>query len=155
MATAREIMHPDPVTVTPDMPVLDAVRTLVRKGYSGAPVVDASGTLVGILSERDCIAALAAAAFHDTPGETVASRMSGHPKTVSADADVFRLAMLFVEHPFRRLPVVENGRVIGLVARRDLMKALDKLVDSPTSHTETYDAIAANRGIHNPFSDKS
>lgn len=153
MTTARDIMHPNPTTVSPEQGVLEAVRCLVKKGYSGAPVVDAGGQLVGILSERDCIAALAAAAFHDSPEESVAQRMSERPLTVAPDVDVFRLAMLFVEHPFRRVPVVEGGRVVGLVARRDLMAALSHLSDRTHSHTEVYDAIAGRRGIHNPLSD--
>ncbi len=156
MKTARDIMCSKVLSVRPGDPVVQVVRMLIRKGFSGAPVVDDEGHLVGILSERDCIEAIAGAAFHNTPVETVGQRMARDVVSVNPADDIFRLTMAFVSHPYRRLPVVEDGRLVGLITRRDLMAALDKLIASPRhSRTEVYDAIAKREGIHNPFGDAS
>lgn len=60
-------MNPSAVCLDLDQPIEAAVRTLLHRGFSGAPVVDAEGHLCGVLSERDCMHVLASTAFHGTP----------------------------------------------------------------------------------------
>lgn len=126
--TARDLMTSSVVRLRPDMPVLDAVTILHDRGFSGAPVVDEDQRLVGILSELDTLRVLAAAAFHDRPDGVVADRMSTDVVTVGPEDDVFALVTLIDERGLKRLPVVEDGRVIGLVTRRDVMDALAGVV---------------------------
>lgn len=110
------------------MELAAAVERLVDFGVSGAPVVDDEGRLVGILSEKDCIRTLAAAAYHEAPPGTVGQHMVRRVDTVSPEADLFHVAYHFHEMPYRRLPVVDAaGRLVGLVTRRDLVRGLSRI----------------------------
>src|SRR5690606_29644635 len=95
--------------------------------FSGAPVVAEDGTLVGIFSENDSLQALASAAFYVAPTGTVGEHMSRTVQTVGPDADLLRLTYLLHECRIRRLPVVADGRLVGLITRRDVLRALDRV----------------------------
>src|SRR5690606_10558010 len=132
----------------PQWTIEHAIRALMRHGYSGAPVVDADGKLLGVLSEQDCIQFLASAAFHSMPSGLVADAMHRDVLTVLPTTELFRLTYLFHENPYRRIPVVdEQGALLGLVARRDLLRALDKILERrDTGHLESsYEAIQKHR----------
>ncbi len=124
--TAREIMTRKLVTLRPEMAAVEAAELLLKHGVSGAPVVDRSGHLLGLLSEFDCLHAVASADYemdsHDVI-ETVEQLMSRDPKTVSPEMGLFTLAHSFVELHVRRFPVVENDKLIGQVSRRDALRA--------------------------------
>ena len=110
--------------VDPGMEVVPATNPLIGNDISGAPVVDDEGRLLGILKERDCTRVAVEAEYHAMPGGLVKDVMSVGPESVSQDDNIFQLARLFIEHKYRRYPVVENDRVIGLISRRDVMGAL-------------------------------
>jgi CBS domain-containing protein len=118
----RRYMATELVTLRPDMDVLEAISTLVEHQLSGAPVVDAFGSLVGLLTERDCIEVLLQAGYHGDPGGRVEAFMSREPETVEASASLFDVARRFATSRFRRFPVVENGRLVGLISRRDVLR---------------------------------
>ncbi len=128
--TAREIMTRKLVTLRPDMAVFDAATLLLKHKISGAPVVDVDGHLLGLISEFDMLRAVASADFemdsHDSI-ETVEQLMSREPHTVSAETGLFALAHEFVTRRVRRFPVVENGKLIGQVSRRDALQAAVEL----------------------------
>jgi CBS domain-containing protein len=147
VTTAADVMQRDVFTLTPELSLDDAVSELLRRGFSGAPVVDAHGVLLGVLSEKDCIEFLAAAAFHALPTGTVDEAMHHAVLTVSPEADLFRMTYLFHENPFRRLPVVdERGALLGMITRRDLLRALDSIRRGRKTRSETtYEAFARHR----------
>lgn len=126
LPTARDMMTTSLLTLRPEMPAPEAARILVRRRVSGAPVVDDDGRLLGLLSEYDCLRAVAAAEyehdFHDTV-ETVGELMTRDCHTLSPDVDLFGVAHEFLQLHVRRLPVLEAGLLIGQVSRRDVMKA--------------------------------
>ncbi len=128
--TVREIMTRAMVTVAPDLPAVDAAATLLEHAVSGAPVVDEAGRLLGLLSEFDCLRAVAVAEyemdFYDA-AERVRDLMTRECHTVSPDLDLFGLAHEFVRLRVRRFPVLEGGRLIGLVSRRDALRAVVEL----------------------------
>ncbi len=128
--TAREIMTKRVITLRPDMAAVDAASLLLKHGISGAPVVDAEGHLLGLLSEFDCLHAVASADYemdgHDAI-ETVGQLMTRDPRTVGPETGLFMLAHAFVEMRVRRFPVVENGRLVGQVSRRDALRAAVEL----------------------------
>lgn len=128
--TVREIMVRSLVTLRIDVNAAVAARVLLDHEISGAPVVDAEGRLVGLLSEYDCLRAVASAEYqmdaHDT-AETVAELMTTECHTVSPDLDLFGLAHEFVRLRVRRLPVIEDGRLVGQVSRRDALRAALRL----------------------------
>jgi CBS domain-containing protein len=126
--TASEIMERRLHTVSPDADLEEAVRSLLKKHHSAAPVVDSAGKLVGILSEHDCVAVLAQAAADKGQTGQVSGRMTTEVETVSPTEDVFALSTRFSQGRHRRLLVVEDGKLVGLISRRDLLKALESLV---------------------------
>lgn len=140
---ASEIMQRKLVTVRPDEEIETAVRLLIKKGYSGAPVVDAAGALQGVLSEYDCLHVLSEAIAEGWPGGRVEHHMTTEIETVAPSEDALALSSRFSLGRRRRLLVVENGRLVGIITRRDLLKALEKTeraIDRATSKT-TYDLI--------------
>ena len=129
----REMMITRVKTVRPDTWINDAVKTLLKHGFSGAPVVDGSGKLVGILSEKDCIQALMRAVVERLPASQVKDVMTEKVITVTPDTHVLTVAHLFLNNPIRRLPVVENGKLVGQIRRRDLLKhSLNVFEHSPS-----------------------
>lgn len=123
---ARAIMTRSLVTLPPEMHAAEAAEILLKRGISGAPVVDGNGHLLGLLSEYDCLRAVAAAEYemdaHDVV-ETVADLMTEACHTISPDLDLFGLAHEFVHLRVRRLPVIEDGQLVGQVSRRDALRA--------------------------------
>ena len=128
--TVREIMTRKLVTLRPEMAALDAAELLLKKGISGAPVVDEDGRLLGLLSEYDCLRATASADYqmdgHDAV-ELVGDLMSSECVTVTPDTNLFTVVHAFVERRMRRFPVVENGKLVGQVSRRDALRGAVKL----------------------------
>ena len=128
--TVREIMTRSVITLRPEMTALDAAGILLQHAISGAPVLDPEGRLLGLLSEFDCLRAVASAGYemdaHDA-GETVAQLMTCECHTVSPDLDLFGLAHEFVRLRVRRFPVLDAGRLLGLVSRRDALRAVVEL----------------------------
>jgi CBS domain-containing protein len=124
---ARDFMMPHLVTLTTDMELLDAIQLFVEKQISGAPVLDSQGNLVGILTERDCLAQTVVAAYHGEAGGRVAEVMSGDVRTVDADASLMDIAESFVNSKYRRYPVLEDNRLVGIISRRDVLRAVLQL----------------------------
>lgn len=126
-STARDCMTSEVITITPEMDIHLAIKLLVDKKLSGAPVVDDKGDLAGMLSTRDCLKVAFSASYHQDSGGRVADYMSEKVKTIDADTDVFEVVELFLKSRYRRFPVLENGRLIGLISRYDALAALEEL----------------------------
>lgn len=128
----REFMTQHIHAITADMQLADVIRFLDHHQISNAPVVetDASGNqvLVGFLSEGDCLEHLSNEVFYGSPyqAQTARTMMKRHPVCVEPETDIFTLASIFVSHRYRHLPVVKDGRLLGIVSRRDILKALDR-----------------------------
>ena len=153
----REVMATGLLTLKPDMPIFNAITLLLRNKVSGAPVTDATGKLVGVLSEKDCLRVFANEAFFsEGAGGRVEDYMSRQLITIDPDEDVFAAADVFLKHSFRRMPVVDEGNLVGQVSRRDiLMASLRILQESPHKKqwtdakyiTDEIQAILADRPV--------
>jgi CBS domain-containing protein len=121
---ARDFMVTKPVVFARDMGLLDAVRVLVDKRISGAPVVDERGNLVGVLTERNVLRAVLVAGYHGESGGCVGDYMNCDVQAVNADDSLLDVATRFVETQYRRFPVMEDNRVVGLVTRRDVLRTV-------------------------------
>jgi len=130
--TARDFMVKKLVTLRPDMDVLDAVQRLLKNRISGAPVVDEDGKLVGVFSEKCAMQVLLDAAYEGLPSNEIRLFMDSEPQTIEPDTQLLSIAQVFLLTSHRRLPVLEDGQLVGQVSRRDVMKAsLDLLQHSP------------------------
>jgi predicted transcriptional regulator len=124
---AANIMTKKLITFTPETQVLNAINTLISCRISGAPVLDEEGNLMGMLSEIDCMETYVQSAYHNEMGGLVKDFMSTEVKSISSSMGIVDLAEYFLETHFRRLPVVDNGKLVGQVSRRDVLRAIQKL----------------------------
>jgi len=122
----RDYMTSDLVTFTADMDLFRAIDRLLVNQISGAPVLDERGNLVGLLSEGDCLKGILAGSYFEEVGGTVASVMTVVVETIDADADIVKAAEHFIRMRRRRLPVIDEGRLVGQISRRDILRAMQK-----------------------------
>jgi CBS domain-containing protein len=121
VVTARDIMSDNLITIRPTATVREAIDLLLSKEISGLPVLDESERLVGIITE---FALLAVTYDKKVLDEPVSQHMTSELLTVDVRDSVRKVADLCVVHRVRRVPVMDNGRLVGLVARRDVLKAM-------------------------------
>jgi len=120
----QNYMNKDMLTLSPEMEILRAGQLLIKSGLSGAPVLDEHGRLVGMLTERDYMQVALQGYYHGEPGGLVKKHMSRNPEFVSPDQSILTLAEMFIQGRFQRYPVVDNGRLVGVISRQDVMRAL-------------------------------
>ncbi len=141
---ARDVMTPEVLTVRSDATLLDAVRLMAGRGISGLPVVDDAGKLVGLLTEGDLLQRGELGSERKRPrwleyvlgpgrlardylhahSRAVRDLMTSAPITVGPDVDLEEVADTMIAASVKRLPVVENGKILGIVSRSDLLRAL-------------------------------
>lgn len=126
LPTVREFMDRYADTISPDMDVLDAVDFLLHKRITGVPVVSGPGKLIGILTETDCLKLLSMGADHDMPRGRVRDFMTTDVRSVPPNMDIYYAAGLFLNASFRRFPVVDDGRLVGVITRFDILRAIQR-----------------------------
>lgn len=147
MLKAKDIMATELVTVTPSTPVTEAARILLEKRVNGLPVVDEAGRLVGIICQSDLVAqqkrfpipsvfnlldGLIPIASPKTlekemqkiAATRVSEAMSANPATVSPQTSLEEIATLMVSKSFHTLPVVEGGKLVGIIGKEDVLRTL-------------------------------
>ena len=140
----EEIMTKDVITVSPKTPIHEAAELMIDHGVSGLPVVDDAGSVVGIVSEGDLIlrekprerapwwrlffgdAERLAREYQKAHGMTVGEVMTRSLIAVSPDFPIESAALILDQHRIRRVPVVADGQLLGILSRGDLIKALAK-----------------------------
>ncbi len=126
-ALVRNYMARDLISFYPETDVLDAIHDLVTHRIAGAPVVDHHGELIGMLSELDCIKVALDASYYGQRGGPVSDYMTTEVQTVDAEMNIVDLAERFATSRFRRFPVLKDGRLVGQISRRDVLRALEDL----------------------------
>jgi CBS domain-containing protein len=147
MATVSDIMTRTLTTVSPETSIRDVARVLCSNRISGVPVVNAEGALVGIISESDLMVHAAAIGEPENPdrgwwkslfvnetklarqyarthGRTAEHVMTTPVLTVAENDAVADIARIMGEHKIKRLPVMRDGALVGIVTRADLLKIL-------------------------------
>ena len=115
-------------TIGPDMQIMKAVDYLLRHRVTGVPVVDSDGNLLGIITETDLLKLVTEGIQGQPPtGATVAEYMSTDVVTVPPTMDIYFVAGIFLKNKFRRLPVVEDGKIVGAITRFDLLRVVQAL----------------------------
>ncbi len=120
--TARVCMTTRLVTLSPEMDVIEAVELLLKKRISGAPVVDNYGNYLGVFSEKCSMQVLLDAAYEQLPSNQVRMFMNTEALTIEPDTHLLSMAQVFLLTNYRRLPVLEDGVLVGQVSRRDVMR---------------------------------
>lgn len=136
--TARDFMVTKLITLAPDADVLDGVQLLLKHRISGAPVVEADGRYLGVFSEKCSMQVLLDAAYDQLTVREVRSFMDVEAQTISPETHLLSVAQVFLLTPFRRLPVLEDGMLVGQVSQRDVLKCWMTLIEqAPNDSRET------------------
>jgi CBS domain-containing protein len=118
MKRVADIMSREVVTIAPETTLAEAVRVFTKNRVGGAPVVDKDGRVLGMISELQLLDVVFDLEARDLP---VASYLAPNVQSVLPSDSLAHVGQLFALYSFRRLPVVENDRLVGIVTRRDLM----------------------------------
>ena len=153
MLKARDIMKRELITVSPETSVTDAANILLEKHVNGLPVVDENGHLVGIICQSDLVAQQmklpVPSVFNLLDGLiplgsprslekevrkiaaiTVLEAMSVNPVTVSPETSLEEIATLMVSKSFHTLPVLEQGKLVGIIGKEDVLRTLIEATSS-------------------------
>ncbi len=147
--TAKDFMVTRLVTLKPEMDVHAAVNLLLKNRISGAPVVDAQHTFMGVFSEKCSMHVILDAAYEQLPTNEVRAFMDTEAKTIRPDTDLLSIAQVFLLTNYRRLPVVEeDGQLVGQVSRRDVLRAAMKEIDFKPARENSFLYISALMDSH-------
>jgi len=123
MTSVRDYMTRELTVLAPDQDIVDAMRVMLARRISGAPVVDAHGNLAGLLTQRDCLSAVFHASYHGELAGRVAEFMTRNPETIRADLPLIEVIERFYRSKHRRFPVLDGNRLVGQISRRDVLAA--------------------------------
>lgn len=115
------------VSFSPKDPLRKAMDAMLRRGFSGAPVTDAQGRVVGIVSELDCMKLIVLGSFHQERAiaDVVVGDVMTRPRaTATPDADLFAVVHQMLNAAVRRVPIIDQERLVGIVSRRDVLRVI-------------------------------
>ncbi|QMU63139.1 MAG: CBS domain-containing protein [Flavobacteriaceae bacterium] len=118
------------ITFKPDQSVQEVIEKLVKNRISGGPVVNDQNELIGIISEGDCIKHISESKYYNMPMDnknTVKNNMVSSVETIDKNMNIFDAAAKFMNSKRRRFPIVENGKLIGQISQKDILKAAVKM----------------------------
>ena len=126
-AMVKDYMATQLITFSPEQTIDEVVNILIYKGISGGPVVDSNNKLVGIISEGDCLKQIVKGKYnnHPTLNGLVREHMVKEVKTLKPNNSILEAAIEFLEQRIRRFPVIDNGKLVGQISQRDVMKAIE------------------------------
>jgi len=120
----KNYLNPNFVTLKPEQFIKDVIYVFNRQNIFGAPVLDDLGNLVGVLSGSDCIQAAIKGNFDQNSHHTVSDLMTRDVKTVDSNYSILFIAKEFMNSPYRFFPVMDDNRVIGVINRSDILRAI-------------------------------
>ena len=124
-----DFMTKDLITFKPEQKVITVVELLIKHKISGGPVVNDKNELVGIISEGDCLKQISESRYYNMPMEddTVEQRMIKNVDTIDGNMNVFDAANVFLESKHRRFPILQDGKLVGQISQKDILKAALKM----------------------------
>jgi len=124
MVKASAIMKTDVITVTRDEDIREAIRIMLLNNVTGLPVVDDDGTVAGIITEKDVLTLLYSSP--DKPA-TVEQFMTTNVVCFEQDASLSEVVDCLMMNRFRRVPILDKGRLVGIISRRDIIRHVSNL----------------------------
>ena len=126
---AKDFMTRKLISFSPKQPLNEVIQILISKGISGGPVLDENGSLIGVISEGDCLKQVVRGKYNNSPEMmgVVEEYMTADPVTVGPNENIFEIARLFLKLRLRRFPVLDNGKLVGQISQRDVMAAIQEL----------------------------
>src|SRR5215469_16028602 len=164
---AVDVMTVDPVSISPDDSIVEAIRLMLQRKFSGLPVVDSTGALVGIVTEGDLLRRTEtgtqrkrprwieflmgpgrlATEYVQTSGRKVSDVMTPEARTVVEDTPLEKVVHLMERHQINRVLVVRDGKLVGIVTRANLLHALASVIaeakPGPTSDASIRERVYA------------
>lgn len=125
----EDFMITNLITFKPETELFEAIKVFSQQSVSGAPVVNDRGELVGLLSESDCLKGILSYTYHEQEhGGSVADFMTTDVETINVDADIIDISERFINERRRRFPVLKNGKLVGQISRKDVLRAVTQFV---------------------------
>lgn len=123
--TVADYMSTKLCTFKPEQNIMEVMHLLVKHKISGGPVVNDKNELVGIISEGDCLKQISDSRYHNLPMDdaTVEKHMVTEVETIDGNMNVFDAANQFLTAKRRRFPIVREGKLVGLISQKDILKA--------------------------------
>ena len=117
------VMQKDIIRLTPETAIRDAVAALVNKKAPLASVLDDTGTLIGVITQRDCFRSALNASYYRQWRGSAKDYMTTEVETLDASTDFVTAAQAFLDRPYRAYPVLRDGELVGVLRRTDLLAA--------------------------------
>jgi len=113
----------------PQQTLNEVIDILISKNISGGPVVNEKNELLGIISEGDCLKQVSDSRYHNMPEaeKKVEDYMTKSVKTIEGDTSIFDAVNMFLTERKRRFPIIENGKLVGQISQREVLKAVVKI----------------------------
>lgn len=114
------------ITFKEEQSIEEVIEMLIKNKISGGPVVNSQNELIGIISEGDCMKQISESRYYNLPmdqSNTVQKAMVKEVETIDRNMNIFDAANKFLESKRRRFPIVENGKLVGQISQKDILKA--------------------------------
>lgn len=123
--TVSDYMTRSLITFKPDQSIESVMQALIKHRISGGPVVNDKHELIGIISEGDCIKQISESRYYNMPmqDQTIEKHMASNVETIDGNMNIFDAAKKFLDSKRRRFPILENGKLVGQISQKDILKA--------------------------------
>ena len=122
---AKDIMVKEVITIGPEITLDKAIKKLVKNKISGMPVIDENGKMVGIISEKDILNFAFNGYLKSTKVEMAMVKSVIH---FTPDSNIDEIALAISKNHFRRVPIIKDDRIVGIVSRRDIIESVFKII---------------------------
>ncbi len=119
MKNCRALMSTELISIETSAPIYEAMKLLVAKQVTGLPVVEADGTLAGVITEKDMLRLLYEG---DVRNSSVADFMTSSVTSFAPEDSIVDVCECLIQNNFRRVPIIENGKLVGIISRADIIR---------------------------------